>query len=832
MRGWLDRGMPSLTRDEARLRSELITVQRMEVDLDLDKGPETFHSTTRITFSCNEPGATTFVDVKPAELISLTLNGAPLDVTTLEDGRVRLDDLAADNVLECEALIAYSRDGQGLHRAVDPADGEAYVYGHLFLDAAPRVFACFDQPDLKAPYAVTVTVPAGWSVVGNGAAAEVSPQRWELAETKPLATYFVTVCAGPWASVRSEHDGIPLGIHARASLKEALEREAPQMLEVTRQSFDYYHRLFGIRYPFGEYHQVFVPEFNAGAMENPGCVTFRDTYVFRGAATRDEVLSRSNTITHEMAHMWFGDLVTMQWWNDLWLNESFAEYMAHRTCVAATEFTEAWTDSTMARKIWGYAAERSPSTHPVAGDPSVDAQTALQNFDGISYAKGAAALRQLIEHIGDDAFIAGVTAYLQEFSFGNGTLADFIAAMEKSAGRDLQEWVQAWLLMAGVDVLSVDRGSGVVSRQAPQRFPANRPHTFDVAGYAVDGTEAFRVPVTVAADATPVTALEGIDDDTLLVPNAGDLTWATVTLDEPTLTALPERLADIPDAQARAVVWVALVDGIALGQVDPRLMVRTFGNAWGTEENDSILNRVALHLLGRVIPSFLPPDEQDAATQVVASTAAGLLERSEPGSTRALIAARNLARTSSDEAMLRAWAAGDDRPKGLAGDSDFGWIAVRNLAGRGLVDEAFVEAARAADDTLPGRLAALQARASMPTADAKQWAWRELTASRERSNYELNALAQGFWQGSGRDLLPPYAERYFTDVPAMREWVGEDALARVALLAFPAVVVEPAIAELSAMTLRRDDLSAAVRRSMVDADWQLGEALRSRTTFG
>jgi len=488
--------MASLTRAEARERSELLTVQHMEVDLDLDQGEEHFASRVRITFDVAKAGTRTFLDVKPVELRSVSLNGADLDVGALADGRLELTDLAEHNVLEAEAVMAYSRDGQGLHRAEDPADGEHYVYGHLFLDAGPRVFACFDQPDLKAPYDVRVTAPEAWTVIGNGAATRVAPGRWELARTLPLATYFVTVCAGPWASVRDEHDGTPLGIHARASLREALEREAPQMLEVTRAAFDYYHRLFGIRYPFGEYHQVFVPEFNAGAMENPGCVTFRDQYVFRGAATRDEVLSRSNTITHEMAHMWFGDLVTMRWWDDLWLNESFAEYMAHRTCVEATEFTDAWIDSTMARKAWGYAAERAPSTHPVAGAEAPDAQTALQDFDGISYAKGAAVLRQLIAHIGDDAFIAGVSAYLTEHSYGNGTLADFMGFMERASGRDLAAWGDAWLLTAGVDVISVDPQDGLVRRATPEAHPADRPHTLDVAGFD-EGAEAFRVPVTV-----------------------------------------------------------------------------------------------------------------------------------------------------------------------------------------------------------------------------------------------------------------------------------------------------------------------------------------------
>ncbi|HET7398794.1 MAG TPA: aminopeptidase N [Intrasporangium sp.] len=847
--------MRSLTLSEARERSGLITVTSYAVELDLDRGPEVFGSRTTVRFTCRQPGADSWIDLKARDVTSAVLGGEPLEVGTPVDGRLALPGLREDNELVVEATMAYSRDGQGLHRATDPADGEDYVYGHLFLDAAPSVYACFDQPDLKAPYDVTVRVPESWSVIGNGAATQDGPGQWSLATTRPLATYFVTVCAGPYVSVRAEHDGIPLGVHARASLRGPLERHAPEILDTTRRSFDYFHDLFGIRYPFGEYHQVFVPEFNAGAMENPGCVTVRDQYLFRGAATRDELLGRANTVSHELSHMWFGDLVTMRWWDDLWLNESFAEYMSHRCLVDATGYTDAWVDGTIARKVWGYAAERSPSTHPVAGVAALDAQSALQNFDGISYAKGSAALRQLIAYVGDAAFVAGVRAYLADTAYGNGTLAEFLAAIEKASGTDLEAWSQAWLLTAGRDTLSVDLDtdpgrddwgpggdapgaatrppavvrSATVVREAPRDFPADRPHAVDVAAWT-GGVERARARVTVTGPATPLPALAGVPVPALVLPNASDLTWARVRLSAETVALLPEQLPLVPDPQARAVVWAALLDGVSTAEVSPDAFVGVVTAAWPRETNSSILTRVAAYAEHRVIPFFVPRAEQPAVRGRLATTARSLLESAAAGSTESLAAARLLAGTSDDEALLRDWAAGRGLPAGLEDDGDFRWIVVRNLATRGLIDAEGIEGYRDQDDTLQGSLNALLCRAGIPRPEAKEWAWEQLTGRHGRSNYEMNHLARGFWAAPYDELMQPWVERFFTDVPAMAGWVGEDALSRVVALAFPQVFTEDT-ARRSREALARSDLTPAVRRSLVDADWELQEALQSRHRF-
>ena len=830
--------MTNLTRVEAGARSALIDVLGYSVELDLAQGATTFESSSTVRFSCADPGGSTFLDVKPLRLHTVTLNGVEMDLTGFDGERIGLTSLAPENEVVVTATMSYSNDGQGLHRAVDSADDRHYVYGHSFLDAAPRVFGCFDQPDLKAPYDVSVTAPPEWIVLGNGAATRTGQGTWVLATTKPLSTYFFTVCAGPYASVTTVHDGIPLGIHARASLREPLERQAEQMLTITAQSFDYYHSLFGIRYPFGEYHQVFVPEFNAGAMENPGCVTLRDQYVFRGAMTHDEVLTRSSTITHEMAHMWFGDLVTMRWWDDLWLNESFAEYMSHRTLEAATEFTDAWVDSSMARKPWGYAAERMPSTHPVAGSPAPDAQSALQNFDGISYAKGAATLRQLIAYIGDDAFISGVGEYLRSHAYGNAALADFLGSMERASGRDLRAWADAWLRTSGLDAISVEvtseRGSitsATLRRTPPAAHPADRPHSLDVAGFS-GGAEVFRVLTTVDRDQIALPDLEGRPAANMLIPNATDLTWANIKLDAAAVAAAPSELSAVPQAQARAVVWTALLDGVALAEIDPRHLLAVLATSWAGESNQSIINRVGLQLTQRVIPAFIPTDEQDGALAVMAKAAGEMLAAAEPGSSRALVAARYVAATSADEDLLRRWAAGERLPEGLAGDSDFRWVAVGNLARRGAIGPAELDAALDQDRTMAGNLKWLQARASAPDAPAKVWAWEQLTGEHGRSNYELNALAAGFWHANDQDVLRPYVARYFRDVPALSGRVGEDALARVAALAYPADQVEASTAEQSAAALLRPDLTASVRRAVLDADAQLREALASRAVFG
>ncbi|KJY41130.1 aminopeptidase N, partial [Streptomyces sp. NRRL B-1568] len=469
--------MPALTRDEAQTRARLLDVHHYDIELDLTTGDDHFRSATTIRFTARTAG-TTFVELKPDTLHRVTLDGQPLDPAALDDNRLPLTLTPGEHELHAEADMRYSRTGEGMHRFTDPEDGETYLYTQLFMDDVQRVFTAFDQPDLKAVFALTVTAPPAWTVLGNGIAHPLGDGRWRLAETPLISTYLVAVAAGPWHSVRTEHDGRPFGLHCRRSLAPYLDADAEEILGITRACYDRYHEKFTEPYPFDSYDQAFVPEFNAGAMENPGLVTFRDEFVYRSAVTDTERQTRAMVVAHEMAHMWFGDLVTLQWWDDIWLNESFAEYMGFQTLTEATAFRDTWTDFGVGRKGWGYDADQRPSTHAVAPHPDAvpDTASALLNFDGISYAKGASALRQLVAWLGEKDFLAGINDHFTRHRFGNATLADFLDSLARTTDRDVHTWAAHWLRTTGVDTLTPQVTTADGQWQLTVDHDGTRPH--------------------------------------------------------------------------------------------------------------------------------------------------------------------------------------------------------------------------------------------------------------------------------------------------------------------------------------------------------------------
>jgi aminopeptidase N len=836
--------MPVLTRVEARQRAAAVVVESYDIDLDLTTGPERFRSVTTIRFRATEPGTETFVELRPARLVSARLNGSELDPAALRAGRLPLCGLADANELVVDAEMAYSNTGEGLHRFVDPADDQTYLYHMSFLDDAQAVFACFDQPDLKAPVTLGVTAPAGWEVAANAApVAAAAGGSWRFSRTPPLATYFVTLIAGPYHVVRDHHDGVPMALYCRRSLAEHLDRDIGEIFDITKACLDRFHALFGVRYPFGKYDQAFVPEFNAGAMENPGLVTIRDDYVFRSAATEAEREMRATTIAHEMAHMWFGDLVTMRWWDDLWLNESFAEYLGVRVTAEATRFRDAWTTFAFKRKGWGYAADQRPSTHPVAPEEVADTAQALLNFDGISYAKGASALRQLVASLGDEAFLAGLRNHFAAYRFGNATLADLLANLSAASGRDLTGWATVWLRRAQVNTLHAQtrldgdgRYAAVTVRQsAPATHPTLRPHRlgvglFDLADGVATRRRAVEVDLGVEA-ATPIPELVGEPVADLLLLNDGDLTYAKIRLDDASSAALPRVLPAMTDPLARAVLWSAMLDAVRDADRPVRDLVELVVSALPTEPSAVVVEDV-LALLRRYVDRYARPDERMGLLSRLAGVCELLLAAAPPGSSQQLVAARGLVATTGPGAgRLERWLAGDGVPAGLALDPDLRWGMLYRLVVLGEADAAQITAELAGDRSSTGEQWAACCRAALPSEDAKRRAWEIVVEDEGLSNRLLEATASGFWQPEQTALTQGYVARYFTEMPAAAArrtgWVAE----RVAALAFPDVAVAQDTRDAAARLLARADVVPALRRAVIDADDELGRALTARTRF-
>ncbi len=825
--------MSVLTRDEAQTRARLLDVHRYEIALDLTRGDETFDSRTVIRFTARAD-ADTFVELKPAELRSATLDGQPLDTGTLADNRLPLQGLTAgEHELRIDAAMRYSRTGEGMHRFTDPSDGETYVYTQLFMDDVQRVFAAFDQPDLKAVFDLKVTAPESWSVLANGITTREEDGTWRAAATPLISTYLVAVAAGPWYSVRTEHRGLPFGIHCRRSLAPHLDADADELLEVTRQCFDRYHEKFEEPYPFDSYDQAFVPEFNAGAMENPGLVTFRDEFVYRSAVTDTQRQTRAMVIAHEMAHMWFGDLVTLRWWDDIWLNESFAEYMGYQTLTEATRFTDTWTDFGVARKAWGYDADQRPSTHPVAPEAVDDTASALLNFDGISYAKGASALRQLVAWLGEKDFLAGINTHFARHRFGNATLADFIDSLAGATDRDVHAWADSWLRTTGVDTLTprLDQADdGTYSLTVDH--DGSRPHRIAVGLYDQN-----------LADETTLTLRERLDLDVpqtapqplgkrpaLLLLNDGDLTYAKVRFDAESFETVRGALCGLPEPLTRAVVWNALRDAVRDGHL-PATAYLEAARAHLPQETDlALAEGVLAFASAHVADRYLPVSDRPAALAILTHTCRDLIRRTEDGSHPGLrlIAVRHFIDAAAHPDTIAAWLADGTVPGGPELDPELRWRILGRLAVLGAVDERAIAEELDRDPSATGREGAARCRAALPDPAAKSRAWEAMFATDDLSNYLFTATAQGFWQPEQADLVEEYVDRYWTDAPAVAARRGPAIATAAGRWAFPRHAVSADTLSRGEQCLREADPIPALRRRLVDELDDLGRALRIR----
>ena len=838
-----------ITRDETTQRAALLGVRSYDVELDLTGGPETFRSTSVIAFDCAQPGAASYADLVAGGIHEITLNGVPLDPAAVyARGRIALTGLAARNELRVVADCAYASDGSGLIRSQDSADGRVYLSTQFEVAGARKVFTCFEQPDLKAEFTFHVGVPGSWIVLSNQPAPQPEPAGdgravWHFPSTPRISTYLTAVVAGEYYLVADSHTTpsgqvIPLSLACRRSLAEFLEPD--EMFSITRAGLDYYTGLFGMDYPFAKYDQVFVTD-SAGAMENPGCVTISEQMLFRSKVTDTMRELRAEIVLHEMAHMWFGDLVTMKWWDDLWLNESFAEMCASQSSAEATRFADAWTTFCGGRKTWGYTQDQQPSTHPIAADaPTLSVAEA--NFDGISYAKGASVLKQLVAYLGRDNFFAGIRAYLAGHAWGNATLADLLRALEASSGKTLGEWSKGWLQTAGSNTLrsefaTDDTGNFTefaVRQEAPAEHPTLRPHHIAIGLYNRDSDGALvrthRVETGVAGVRTPVPDLVGVPRPDLLLLNDDDLGYAIVRFDERSLATLTTSIGAFRDGLARTICWSAVMDMANQAELSVPAFVKIVAAGMGHEPSISVLQQLhrftSRHMMGSADPAWAPEGKRQLAAAGI-----DLLRAAEPASDHQLAWAQLLGWTATSYDQLDLLAGlldGSQQIQGLGMDTELRWALLARLVAMGRAGQEQIGAELERDNTNTGARHAAACRAAIPDADRKAQAWRLLTAPDAFGIEDTIEVGVAFNQVEHAALLAPYADAFFDQFPAV--WASRDGMIRIilGLVLFPYSAASPELLERADAFLAEHGQDAAMCRAVIEGRDVADKALRAR----
>jgi aminopeptidase N len=830
---------PNLTRDQAKQRAALLDVESYDIELDLTDGrggpgEKTFESNTRIRFSSKRSGERSWVDIVAERIRSATLNDAVLDVSSyVEDNGIGLPELAESNELAVHADCRYMNTGEGLHRFVDPVDESVYLYTQFETADAKRMFACFDQPDLKSVYRLTVTAPKDWRLISNAQveSADETPEgavRTVFKESEQISTYLVALIAGPYSEWRDEysdeHRTIPLGIYCRASLAEHMD--ADKLFTETKQGFGFYHQKFGTPYPFSKYDQLFVPEFNAGAMENAGAVTFLEDYVFRSRVTRYAYERRAETLLHEMAHMWFGDLVTMRWWDDLWLNESFATFASVLAQAEVTEYQNAWTSFANIEKSWAYRQDQLPSTHPIAAD-IVDLHAVEVNFDGITYAKGASVLKQLVAYVGLQHFLEGLKVYFGKHAWGNATLADLLSALEEASGRDLSWWSAQWLETTGLNSLSPhyqvdDAGQftsfAILQSGAKPGVGELRTHRVAIGVYDDDGNGKLvrtkRVELDVDGERTEVPELIGALAGKLVLVNDDDLTYCTMRLDPASLTTLIDRIGDIVDPLPRTLCWSAAWEMTREAELKARDFVTLVARGIHAETEVGVVQRLLLQAQ-TALNSYA--EQEWAAAVGWPAFSARLLELArgaEPGSDHQLSFVNSLAGSVLDEdtvAVVAGWLDGSAPLEGLTVDTDLRWRLLQMLVAHGKAGEDEIDAELRRDNTAAGRRHAERSRALRPTAEAKADAWQRAIYDDELPNAVSDALISGFSHPGQKALLGDYVRRYFEVIDEVWKRRSSERAQPTVVGLFPAWAVEPATVEAADVWLSGGEPAALLR---------------------
>ncbi|MFS7872863.1 aminopeptidase N [Streptomyces asiaticus] len=845
----------NLTREEAQQRARLLTVDAYEIELDLSGAQEggTYRSVTTVRFDAAESGAESFIDLVAPTVHEVVLNGEALDPNEVfKDSRIALPGLLAGrNELRVVATCAYTNTGEGLHRFVDPVDQQAYLYTQFEVPDARRVFANFEQPDLKGTFQFTVTAPEGWTVISNSPTPEPKDNVWRFEPTPRISTYITALIVGPYHSVHSsyEKDGrsVPLGIYCRPSLAEYLDSDA--IFAVTRQGFAWFEEKFDYAYPFAKYDQLFVPEFNAGAMENAGAVTIRDQYVFRSKVTDAAYETRAETILHELAHMWFGDLVTMEWWNDLWLNESFATYtsIACQAHAPGSRWPHSWTTFANSMKTWAYRQDQLPSTHPIMAEIN-DLDDVLVNFDGITYAKGASVLKQLVAYVGMDEFFRGVQAYFKRHAYQNTRLSDLLGALEETSGRDLKTWSKQWLETAGINVLrpeiETDASGTVTSFAVRQEAPALppgakgeptlRPHRIAIGLYDLNPTgkliRSERIELDVDGELTQVEQLTGTKRSAVILLNDDDLTYAKVRLDPDSLAVVTEHLGDFEESLPRALSWASAWDMVRDGELASRDYLALVLSGIAKESDIGVVQ--SLHRQVKLaLDLYAAPDWRETGLAQWTEATLDHLRAAAPGSDHQLAWARAFTATARTDAQLDLVSGlleGTETIEGLTIDTELRWALLERLAATGRADEAAIAAELERDKTSAGERHAATARAARPTPQAKAEAWASVVESDKLPNAVQEAVIGGFIQTDQRELLAPYAEKYFAVVKDVWNSRSHEMAQQIVVGLYPSLQVSPETLDATDAWLASAEPTAALRRLVTESRAGIDRALRAQ----
>ncbi|MEW1833617.1 aminopeptidase N [Microbacterium sp. NPDC079995] len=824
-------GDENLSREDAAARASVITLDTIEVDLDvrsaIDAAREDFVTQSVLRFGAT--ATETWVDFLGLSVDEVEVNGEAREVEW-DGARIRLTGLAGSNVVRIRARGRYSRSGEGLHRFTDPVDDAVYLYTQYEPADSRRVYPCFEQPDLKARWTFHVTA-AGDDVVLSGGA-ETSREevdggvRVSFRATPPLSSYVTAIAVGPYHRVdgvwRGERQSVELGVLCRASLAEHLDGE--EILDITRRGLGFFTTAFDQDYPWGKYDQIFVPEYNLGAMENPGLVTFTEAYVFRGAATAAQHEARSNTILHEMAHMWFGDLVTMRWWDDLWLKESFADFMGTHANVATGLFPDAWVTFASRRKGWAYVQDQLPTTHPIVADIP-DLEAAKLNFDGITYAKGASVLKQLVGFVGEEAFFRGAQRYFASHAYGNTTLEDLLEALEDASGRDLRSWSAAWLETTGLPTLTVERGPLAITQDVA------RPHAVRVGLWDPEAGRLVArgdVAVDLFEERTLVSA-PVLPDTALVVANVDDRSYAKVRLDDRSLGAVREGLSTMPDAVARGVVWAALWNAARDGDLSASAYLAIATRHAPDESHPALLADVLAHA-AFAIRHYLPAGVRASAADAWLDTAWTAMDAAAPGSDAQLIWARavGVAAELSNGCADRMTAILDGEaapPEGLSLDPELRWGWVFGLAAGGRLDAAKIEAEATRDVTSSGRTARLAALAARPEASVRHNGWLAAWDDETLTNDHLDATIRGVRAGESRLFIGGFDDDYFARILPVWRSRSIEIAARLVRGLFPAA---EDTARVDAWLDAHPDAPGSLRRIVIEQRDHLERDLRVR----